>query len=152
MLGMSDQIQYFEDLAEGDEREMGSFTFTEAEIIEFAEEFDPLPFHIDPDIAEESIFGGLIASGYHTTVKTNRTLVENYFGDTAIQGGLGLDDLRWHAPVRPGDELTTHGVIGDKQAFNAHLGLSTGDVRVVNQTGETVLTMSGKLLFRKRVE
>lgn len=147
---MPGEPQLFEDISIDDEQRMGSFSFTKEEIIEFAKQYDPLPFHTDPDAAEQSIFGGLIASGYHTTVKTNRALVENYFRNTAMQGALGIDDLRWKAPVRPGDRLTVNGVISDKQDFNDQLGLGLGDVTVINQAGDTVLTMTGKLLFRKR--
>lgn len=147
---MNDDTQFFEDISINNEQQMGSFTFTETEIIEFAQEYDPLPFHTDPDAAEQSIFGGLIASGYHTTVKTNRALVENYFRDTAMQGALGIDNLRWQAPIRPDDQLTVRGEIGEKQDFSEELGLGHGDVTVTNQNGETVLTMTGKLLFHKR--
>ena len=129
---------------------MGTFSFTTEEIIEFAKQYDPLPFHTNPDVAEQSIFGGLIASGYHTTAKTNRALVKNYLNNTAMQGALGIDNLRWEAPVRPGDELGVTGVIVEKRDFSDQLGLGHGDVTVNNQSGETVLTMTGKLLFRKR--
>lgn len=146
---MPRETEFFEDLVV-DEEEMGTFTLSDREIIEFAEQFDPLPFHTDPDVAERSIFGGLVASGHHTTVETNRVLVENHFQDSAMQGALGIDNLRWKAPVRPGDQLTVNGVIKDKQDFNDRLGLGHGKVAVTNQAGETVLSMIGKLLFRKR--
>lgn len=143
-------VQYLEDLSLDDERTMGTFSLDEADIVRFAERYDPLPFHTDPERAADSLFGGLVASGFHTTVEANRVLVENFFGATSMRGALGLDELRWHAPVRPGDELTVVGRLVEKEPFNDELGLGRGRVTVDNEAGETVLSMDGLLLFGRR--
>lgn len=100
--------RYFEDLAVGDVLESSGYTITEDEIIEFAEQFDPQPFHVDPEAAKDSMFGGLVASGLHTLCISVRLFVTEFTqGPDAIanMGGSGLDELRWYEPVRPGDTL-----------------------------------------------
>ena len=96
---------YFEDFVVGDTMELGSVEVTSAAIIEFAERFDPQPYHVDPVAAEQSPFGGLIASGWHTCAMYMRLLCDGMVNDSSSQGGSGMDDLRWLAPVRPGDTL-----------------------------------------------
>ncbi len=98
-------LQYFEDLQEGAIIELGSKIITEKEIIDFAQEFDPQPFHIDPEAAKSSFYGGLIASGWHTVSIYMRLLVDNFLNQTVSLGSPGLDNLRWLKPVRPGDSL-----------------------------------------------
>jgi acyl dehydratase len=100
--------RYFEDLAVGDVLESSGYTVTADEIVEFAEQFDPQSFHVDPDAAEDSMFGGLVASGLHTLCLSVRLFVTEFTqGSDAIanMGGSGLDELRWYEPVRPGDTL-----------------------------------------------
>ncbi|MFB6118918.1 MaoC family dehydratase [Halosegnis sp.] len=100
---------YFEDLAVGDTFEAGSYTVTKDEIIEFAEQFDPQPFHTDEVAARDSMFGELVASGLHTLCLSVRLFVTQFVNPDdglANMGGLGMDNLRWHAPVTPGDTLS----------------------------------------------
>lgn len=87
---------HFEDLAIGDSYRFGSYTVSQGEMIAFAKTFDPQSFHVDPEAAEESIFGGLVASGLYTLCLATRLTVEEFFDDLALQGGLGMDALRWH--------------------------------------------------------
>jgi len=100
-------VEYYEDIEVGDTHEYGSYRVTEDEIIEFAEQYDPQPFHTDPEAAKETSFGGLAASGWHTASMCMRLFVE-LMGDInwASQGARGVDELRWIRPVRPGDELS----------------------------------------------
>lgn len=102
---MTDLLR-FEDLSVGQTFDLGSHTVTAAEIIEFAEQWDPLPFHLDPDEAEETIHGELIASGYHTLCLANRHVVRHFRQEAAAVVGIGIDELRWHDPLRPGDTVT----------------------------------------------
>ncbi len=83
----------------------GSFSLSEAEIIAFAKEYDPQPFHVDPVAAKDGPFGGLIASGWHTTSMMMRQLVDHYVSPESSLGAAGVDELRWPKPVRPGDTL-----------------------------------------------
>ncbi|MDS0474500.1 MaoC family dehydratase [Natrinema sp. 1APR25-10V2] len=109
--------QYYEDLAVGDTFETGGYTITKDEIVEFAEQFDPQPFHIDEEAAKESMFGELVASGLHTlclSVRLFVTEIVNGEVDLANMGGLGMDDLRWHQPVRPGDTLRVRAEVLEK--------------------------------------
>jgi acyl dehydratase len=96
---------YLEDFQEGQVRELGSFSLSEAEIVAFAERYDPQPFHVDPEAASESIFGGLIASGWQTAAACMRLVVDGMLADAASMGALGVEELTWEAPVRPGDEI-----------------------------------------------
>lgn len=97
---------YFEDVMEGDIEEYGERTLTREEIVAFAEEFDPQPFHVDEEAAAESPYGGLIASGWHTASVCMRLLVDGVLSKWASMGARGLDELTWHRPVRPGDALS----------------------------------------------
>lgn len=96
---------YLEDFKEGTVRELGSFSLTEDEIVAFAERYDPQPLHVDPGAARELAFGGLIASGWHTAAACMRLLVDGILADAASMGAIGLEELTWLAPVRPGDAV-----------------------------------------------
>lgn len=98
--------RYYEDFEIGDTFEFGTHTLTREEIVEFAEQYDPQPFHIDERAAQDSVFGGLIASGWHTAAVCMKLFVDGLIQDIASGGGRGVDDLRWHKPVHPGDELS----------------------------------------------
>jgi acyl dehydratase len=99
------QDRYLEDFVEGDIHEFGPITITENDIIEFGKQFDPQVFHTDPDKAKETVYGGLIASGWHTCSLLMRLFVEHYLPGRASLGSPGVDELRWLKPVRPGDRL-----------------------------------------------
>jgi acyl dehydratase len=104
-------LQYFEDYVLGTSYECGSFSVDAASIISFAKEFDPQSFHVDPVVAADGPFGGLIASGWHTAALTMRLLVENYLSPEASLGGAGVDEIRWPHPVRPGDTLRVRATV-----------------------------------------
>jgi acyl dehydratase len=109
-------VRYFEDIELGETHRHGSYDVTEAEIIEFAEQYDPQPFHTDPEAAEGTAFGGLAASGWHTAAMCMRMLVELMDeADWASQGARGADELRWIRPVRPGDTLTVEVEVVEKR-------------------------------------
>ena len=98
--------RYLGDFQVGTSFQLGSTTVTEEAIIRFGREFDPQLFHIDPEAAKSSSFGGLVASGLHTASIFMRLFVDGLMYDTANLGGLGMDDMHWRVPVRPGDTLT----------------------------------------------
>ena len=104
-------LRYFEDYALGATYECGSVSIDEASIVNFAKEFDPQPFHVDPVAAAVGPFGGLIASGWHTAALTMRLLVDNYLSAEASLGGAGVDEIRWPHPVRPGDTLRVRATV-----------------------------------------
>jgi acyl dehydratase len=142
-------MEYFEDLAVGDTERAGSYEVTAEEIVEFAEQYDPQPFHVDPDAAADSQFGGLVASGWHTTAMTMRLLVDDILSGTASRGALGVDELRWRHPVRPGDELTVHTEIEDTEDWDEESGLVRVRVRT-EADGEPVMSMVSLVLFGRR--
>lgn len=99
---------YYDDLAIGDTTRVGPISIDESSIIEFAQSYDPQPFHVDPEAARTSMFGELVASGLHTLCLSVRLFVTEFVdgsGGLDNMGGIGMDNLRWHEPVRPGDEL-----------------------------------------------
>jgi acyl dehydratase len=96
--------RYFEDLSLGEPGAIGEYEFTEAGIVEFAEQWDPLPMHTDPESPGATQYNGVIASGFHTLCATAR-LAGDWRSDIAVVGGLGIDDQRWRAPVVPGDVM-----------------------------------------------
>jgi acyl dehydratase len=148
----ADDLLHWEDLHDPGRMEMGKHTFTEAEIIAFARQFDPQPFHVDPEAAKSSFFGGLIASGWHTCSMAMRLMVDKYVSRSASLGSPGLDNIRWLAPVRAGDTITYYrDTIGARaSASKPEIGLLQSRWEAVNQRGETVMTMEGWGMFRRR--
>lgn len=143
--------RYFEDFEIGEADEYGSHTMTKEELVTFAERYDPQPFHVDEDAAVESPFGGLIASGWHTAVVCQRMLVES-LTETASMGGRGVDELRWHRPVRPGDTLTIATEILDKRPSESAPDRGYVDVRVTgqNQNDDPVISWILLGMFERR--
>jgi acyl dehydratase len=129
---------YFEDFAVGRVFELGSVTVTEKSIIEFASQFDPQSFHIDPEAAVDSSFGGLIASGWHTGSLWMRLYADALLLDADSRGSPGIEEVRWRAPVRPDDTLTgTRGTVFIESAMT-------------NQDGVVVMTMKSRGMFGRR--
>jgi acyl dehydratase len=149
---MSTYKWYFEDLAVGSAVSLGSHHFTEEEIIAFAKQFDPQPFHIDPDAAEHSIFGGIIASGWHTCSVMMRLLVDGLVADAASLGSPGVDEVRWIKPVRAGDTISVTLTVVDAKASasKSDRGVVWIDWRGTNQHGELVATIKSMGMFARR--
>jgi len=141
---------YYEDLAVGDTDAFGAYEMAAEEITEFAERYDPQPFHTDREAAAASIFGGLVASGWHTASACMRLLVENLFSESRAMGAIGVDDLRWPTAVRPGDTLRVETEVLDKEPWRPGVGLVHSGAEVFNQDDETVMTMTGLVLFERR--
>ncbi len=142
---------HFEDIRPGQVYDLGTRTVTEEELIDFARDWDPQPFHLDPEAAKESVFGGLIASGWHTGAMWMRMYVDTMLG-SAARGSPGIEELRWLAPVRPGDTLT--GRLTVLEATPSATKPDRGTVRIrgemVNQDGVTVMAMTSRGHFGRR--
>jgi acyl dehydratase len=142
---------HFEDIQPGQVYELGTRTVTEDELIAFARDFDPQPFHVDLEAAKESVFGGLIASGWHTGALWMRMYVDTMLG-SAARGSPGIEELRWLAPVRPGDTLT--GRLTVLEATPSATKPDRGTIRIrgemVNQDGVTVMAMTSRGHFGRR--
>lgn len=117
----------------------------EGDIIDFAQRFDPQPFHTDSELAKKSVHGGLIASGWHTVCLAMRLLVDNFVSRVASIGSPGVDEIRWLKPVRPGDELSIRVTIKDARRSRSRpdRGIITTLVEALNQDRDIVMTMKG---------
>jgi len=143
--------RYFEDLKVNDRFKSQTYRVTEEQIVSFAGEFDPQPFHLDRAVAGQTIFGELIASGWHTAAITMRLFVQTLnFAEGAI--GLGVDELRWPTAVKPNDVLRVETEIVDLRESRSKP--SHGIVRIknitTNQRGEIVQTMFASALVLRR--
>jgi acyl dehydratase len=143
---------YLEDFVVGQVYELGSVEVTEDEIIEFAMRFDPQPFHVDVEAAKESMFGGLIASGWHTCSLFMRLMVDGFIKDAASLGSPGMDEIRWLAPVRPGDRLTGTITVEDVQVSTSKPERGTIYIRseMTNQDGVVAMRMLGRGMYLRR--
>lgn len=143
---------YFEDFHAGQEIALGSRSVTEAEIVAFATQFDPQPFHVDHDAARASIFGEVIASGWHTCSMMMRMVVDGVLGASSSMGSPGLDKVRWQQPVRAGDTLTvTYITTAVKpSASRPDRGVVWSTWQAVNQHGELACIIEGMGMFGRR--
>lgn len=135
--------RYFEDYAGGSVFEGQPIIVEESEMIEFARRYDPQYFHVDPVAAAHSIYGGLIASGWHTAAMTMRQLVDKYLSSVASLGSPGIDELRWIRPVRPADVLGVRVTVLDARRSRSKpdRGVVSSLIEVSNQRGELVMSL-----------
>ena len=149
---MSRILYHWEDLAPGSVRELGRITPTTEDIKEFAEQFDPQPFHLDEQEASSGIFGGLVASGWHTAALTMRLLVE---GEMEVAGGLvgaGVESIRWPRPVRPGDTLRVESEVLEVRQSQSRPDRGVVRVRstTFNQVDQPVMEQVATLIVPRR--
>ena len=145
-------MRYFEDFKVGESFELGSTTITDAEIIAFARQYDPQSFHLDPEAAKQSIFGGLIASGWQTASLFMRMLVDSIISKSHGMGSSGLEELRWPAPVRPGDTLNARMLVLETRPSRSRpeMGIVRWRGEGLNQRGELVMSLVAINFFRRR--
>jgi acyl dehydratase len=149
-------MKYFEDFLElqGEARtiELGSYTFTADSIVEFARAYDPQPMHIDPQAASQSIYGGLIASGWQTAGAYMRLLVDALLEHSNSLGSPGIDKLRWLKPVRPGDTLRGRFVLLEAKESRSRptWGIVRSRGELLNQHDEIVMELEAVNFFGKR--
>jgi acyl dehydratase len=144
--------RFFEDYEVGLVAEYGAYEVTEAEIVGFAVAFDPHVMHTDAAGSLNGPFGGLIASGWHTTAMMMRIMVDNFLNEANSLGSPGVDDLRWITPVRPGDVLSARFTVVAARASlsKTDRGLTHTRIELMNQTGEIVMSQVMLNLMRKR--
>lgn len=143
--------RYFEDLSEGERLPALSVTLSEADIVAFAADYDPQPFHMDADAADASIFGGLVASGIHTLAACTRLVVEGQNG-LVVLSGLGLDSVSFSAPVMAGDQLTIDAWWSDlkRSSSKPDRGFARLNCRIRNQDGVIVADFAYRYLIGAR--
>lgn len=145
-------LRHFEDVEVGAERELGTYSVSEEDIVAFAEQWDPQYFHTDPAAARNSMFGELVGSGIHTLAILQRVATLSYYHETDVYGGPGIEDIQFVTPLRPGDTLSVTMTVDSKRDLESspdrglvHLGFT-----VTNQNDETVLTATVLNLIGKR--
>jgi acyl dehydratase len=143
---------WFDDMAQGQVYEAGPITVTRDRIVEFAREFDPQAQHTDEEGAKTTPFGGLAASGWHTAAVTMRLMHEAVIKRFGGGMGLGVDNLRWLVPVRPGDELRGRITVGETRpsASKPGFGIVPLNIETINQDGVVVMRMTASSLLRRR--
>jgi acyl dehydratase len=144
--------RYWDDYEVGQKFDLGSASFTADEIVDFARQYDPQSFHVDAAAAGQSMFGGLIASGWHVTAKLMRLFVDNYVDQRTALGSPGVDEVRWLKPVRPGDTLSAWVECAGKVPSKSRpeMGIIHEHWRATNQKGELVMTLKGTNMVRRR--
>lgn len=144
-------MKYFDDFKVGDTTEFPPRSVTEEEIIAFARDYDPQPFHIDREAAAKTPYGGIIASGWHTAGIMMRLMVDYAIKGSTSMGSPGVDELRWLKPVRPGDTLFLTGTITAVKASSSKpdRGVVKTQYEMRNQHGDVVLRMRGNGMYRR---
>jgi acyl dehydratase len=144
--------RYWDDYEIGQKFDLGSTSFTADEIVSFARQYDPQSFHVDAGAARQSMFGGLIASGWHVTAKLMRLFVDNYVDQRTALGSPGVDEVRWLKPVRPGDTLEAWVECAGKVPSKSRpeMGIVHEQWLATNQKGELVMTLKGTNMVRRR--
>jgi acyl dehydratase len=149
---MAEITVFWEDPQPGQVLDLGSLAVTREEILAFASQFDPPPFHLDDEAAKASVFGGLCASGWHTCSMAMRLMVTNFLQTAASLGSPGLENVKWMKPVYPGDTLRLQHRILESRPMRSRpdVGLVRTQWEMFNQHGEQVLHMEGWGMFRRR--
>ena len=144
--------RYLDDFAVGQGFRSGSIRVDAGQIKSFAAEFDPQPFHLDPEAAKQTFFRGLAASGWHTAALTMRLLVDSELKPAGGIIGLGFEEFRWPRPVRPGDELHLQTEVLEVRPSQSRpeQGLIKIRTTTLNQAGEAVQILVGTLVVRRR--
>jgi acyl dehydratase len=148
----NEALWYWEDFREGEVREFGGVTVKRDDIVRFAAEFDPQPFHLDETAAQNTLYGGLIASGWHTAAMAMRMMCDAYLLRSASLGSPGIDSLKWLHPVRPGDTLSMRLRVLEARPLESRpgVGLVKSRHEVLNQDQRVVMQMEGYGMFRRR--
>lgn len=144
--------RWFEDYAEGETFEFGDHLVTEVEIIEFAQRYDPQPFHLDHAAAAATHFGGLVGSGWMSCAIMMRLLCDHFISHVSSMGSPGVDQVRWLRPVRPGDRLRARVHVVKVRASESRpdRGIVSARHEMLNQRDEVVMTMSGNGFYLRR--
>jgi acyl dehydratase len=149
---MADIHIYWEDLQVGQVRQLGLIKPTREDIIAFAKQFDPQPFHLDDEAAKASVFGALCASGWHTCALAMRLMVTEFLCHTSSMGSPGLENIKWLKPVFPDDELRLQTTVLETKPMGKRpdIGMTRNLWEMFNQHGDKVLHMEGWGMFRRR--
>jgi len=144
--------RYFEDYVAGSVHEFGRIRVDEEEVLEFGRRYVPLSYHVDKEAAKSSIYGGVIASGWHTAALMMRLYTENYLSKVANLGSPGGDELRWDKPVFPGDELSVRATVMEARRSESRpdRGIVRTFIEVLNQKREVVMSLKMVNFVKRR--
>jgi acyl dehydratase len=144
--------RYFEDYTPGIVATYGHIEMTEDAILDFARQFDPQSMHTDPTVAANGPFGGLIASGWHTSAVMMRIIADHYLNSASSLASPGVDELRWLKPVRPGDTLAVRFTVlrAVPSRSKPDRGVVYTGIEVLNQHDDAVMTVTTMNLVRRR--
>lgn len=144
--------RWFDDISPGDACETDGATLTEPQILDFALQWDPQPFHLDRQAAEASAYGGLIASGFQTMLTAFRLILATRFWSDASMGSPGMEDVRWVKPVRPGDTIRARFEVLETRASRSKpdRGVATIAYTVLNQNDEEVMRWRCAHILKRR--
>ncbi|MGE0211020.1 MAG: MaoC family dehydratase [Parvibaculaceae bacterium] len=147
-----DGLLHYEDFPEGEVITYGRWEVTAADIVDFARDFDPQPFHLDEEAGKDSILGGLAASGWHVCAMMNRMMVDAYLGRAASMGSFGIAEMKWMRPVLAGDVLTIRRTTLDKRVSRKRpeMGILTFRFEAIDAQGTVTSEMTGTNLVRTR--
>ena len=141
----------YEDIEVDDRWSTEAREVTREEMVGFARRYDPQEMHVDEDEARETFFGGLVASGWFTASVSMRLVVDEFLNEYAVVGAMGVDDLRWHEPVRPGDVLRVRGEVVGKETWDENHGLVRYEQETVREEDDDiVMSLSADVLFERR--
>lgn len=143
---------YLDDFSVGDVIETPGVSLTEGEIVDFALKYDPQPFHLDRVAASQSLYGGLIASGFQTMALCFRMFIQNGILRDASMGSPGLDEVRWYAPVRPGDTLHTRLEVLEVTPSRSKpdRGIARIQYQAVNQNKDVVMSFIAMHMLKRK--
>lgn len=146
------EMIYWEDFEVGRTVPLGAKPVTRQEIIAFATEFDPQPFHLDEAAARDTPLGGLAASGWHSCAMLMRMICDGFLVNSSSLGSPGLDEVKWLAPVRPGDVLEARYTCLESRPSGSrpNVGICRLHYEVLNQHGQAVMTWDCTQLFGRR--
>ena len=146
------ELKFAEDYKAGDSFELGQFEVTRKEVVEFAQKYDPFPFHIDDEVAEATVFGGIISSGWLTALVWLRLMHKNFVCYETVLGSPGHEEMVWPTPVRPGDRLS--GIVEIKESrvskSKPELGFVRYTAKLTNQKNDEVFITTSTLIVKSR--
>jgi acyl dehydratase len=145
---------YWEDFVAGDEAEYGAYEVSAEEIKAFAAEFDPQPMHLDEEAARASMVGGLCASGWHSCAIMMRIIADGFVLDSASMGATGCPEVKWIAPVRPGDRLRVRVKVLDTRASRSRPGMGFVNARfdMINAADQPVMRVTTNMMLERRAK
>lgn len=144
---------YYEDIEVGRTRRFGEYAVTREEVVDFAAKYDPQPFHLDEEAAAQTHFGRIAASGWHSCAMAMAMIAREWERQGHVGlGSPGIDELRWHKPVHPGDTLSCEAEVEEKRESRSRpeMGLYRERLRLLNQHGDVVLSFVAINLIARR--